>query len=236
MSGDWFAGSCGWGPILKPDRIKKALRSIFKHNFREGEGLINASYPPGTKRRIAASGNYQADAPWTGIEYTVAALLIDNGMVAEGLAIVNDIHTRYLTAGRVWNHVECGGHYYRAMSSWTVLIALSGYAWDQPTGTLTLAPAIDEPACEYPFFASGAWGTYYQESSVAGRTAEVEVADGEMMVSRLNLPKLRGFASAAVCVGGEEVASKTTRLGKGICVTFDSPVTLTPETPLLITG
>src|SRR5690606_6635820 len=67
MSGDWFAGACGWGPILRPDRITKALDAIMIHNFEPGEGLINASYPPDKPRRIAASGNLQADAPWTGI-------------------------------------------------------------------------------------------------------------------------------------------------------------------------
>ncbi|HPP74556.1 MAG TPA: GH116 family glycosyl hydrolase, partial [Armatimonadota bacterium] len=117
MSGDWFASACGWESILPHNRIRKALESIIKWNFRKGEGLINASYPSGKKPLIAASDNFQAEAPWTGIEYTVADLLIYYGMVAEGLAIVEDIHDRYLRAGRYWNHVECGGHYYRAMSS-----------------------------------------------------------------------------------------------------------------------
>jgi len=33
MSGDWFASACGWGNILKPERIKQALETIVCHNF-----------------------------------------------------------------------------------------------------------------------------------------------------------------------------------------------------------
>lgn len=229
MSGDWFAAACGWGPILAPERIKQALRAIVTHNFRPGEGLLNASYPEGKQRRLAASGNYQADAPWTGIEYTVAALLIANGMAPEAMAVVRDIHERYLRAGRVWNHVECGGHYYRAMSSWTVLIALSGFAWDQPTGTLTFAPVHFEPvearagrAIRYPFFTSGAWGRFKQD--VSGQSVRIEVLSGELGLRKLALPEARGFERAVVTVDGSPVRCSITACGDGVCVEFERGV------------
>jgi len=235
MSGDWFCSTCGWGPILQPDRIKKALQAVVRYNFREGEGLVNASYPPGKKRRRAASGNMQAEAPWTGIEYTVASLLIDYGLIPDGLAIVRDIHNRYMQAGRFWSHVECGSHYYRAMSSWTLLVALSGFRWDQPTGTLTFAPAIAEPVCEYPFFCGIAWGNYYQQNSLGGRTAAIEIADGELTVRTIRLPRLTGFEQAAVAVGGEEVACRIQKLDGGISIAFAEPAMLSPASAVLIT-
>jgi len=236
MSGDWFASACGWGNILKPERIKQALETIVCHNFHPGEGLLNATYPPGSKRRMAASGNWQADAPWTGIEYTVAALLIEYGMVAEGLAIVRDIHDRYLRAGRFWNHVECGGHYYRAMSSWTLLIALSGFEWDMPTGALTFAPAIDEEVSEYPFFTSGAWGSYYAENGLTGKVVEIELESGELTLGTLCLPKLSGFEGASVYVGELEADCEVKACREGICVKFASPVVLTPGSSLVVTA
>lgn len=234
MSGDWFAAACGWGPILKPERIVKALDAIMMYNFRHSHGLINASYPPGKPHRIAASGNYQADAPWTGIEYTVAALLIEYGMVSEGLAIVRDIHRRYLQAGRFWNHVECGGHYYRAMSSWTVMLALSGFCWDHPTQTMTFAPAINEPVCEYPFFTPSAWGTYYQQDSLTGKVVEIELVDGEITISKLFLPRLAGLDEANVVVGEAEVEVSIGSCGDGVCISFAQPVTLTADTGLVV--
>jgi uncharacterized protein (DUF608 family) len=234
LSGDWFASTCGWGPILRPARIKRALQAIVRHNFRPGEGLVNASYPPGKKPRLAAYGNYQADAPWTGIEYTVASLLISYGLVSEGLAIVRDIHDRYLRAGRFWSHVECGSHYYRAMSSWSLLLALSGFNWDQPTGCLAFAPAIDEPLCEYPFFCGIAWGTYYQANSLDKRCAIISLAAGELRVSEVRLPKLRGFEQASVVVGDRQPSYRVRKMGDGILVRFRKPVELTPDAPLII--
>lgn len=236
MSGDWFASVCGWGPILQPRRIRRALGNIVRYNFCEGEGLINASYPPGKKHRLAASGNFQADAPWTGIEYTVASLLIHHGLLADGLAVVRDIHNRYLQAGRFWNHVECGDHYYRAMSSWTVLLALSGFCWDRPAGALTFAPAMDEQTCEYPFFTPCAWGSYYQESGLGGKIVEIQLAAGEMTLTSLSLPRLRDFAGAAVFLGESKVACKVRSCGEGMRATFDPPVVVTPEKPLAITN
>lgn len=236
MSGDWFASVSGWEHILDTERIKTALGSIIKCNFREGEGLINASYPPGKKRRLATSDNFQAEAPWTGIEYTVAALLISYGMVADGLAIVRDIHDRYIRAGRYWNHIECGGHYYRAMSSWTLMIALSGFKWDQPTGFLSFAPVIAQPMCEYPFFTPSAWGTYWQENDITGKTVTIEISAGEMTMRELSLPKLSGFENAEVLVGGEPVECKVNQCCEGIGVEFAGPVTLTEERPLVITA
>jgi len=235
MSGDWFGAVAGWEPILDLKRIKKALQSIVRVNFRESEGLINASYPPGKKHRPAASGNMQAEAPWTGIEYTVAALLIHNGMVAEGMDVIRDIHKRYLQAGRFWNHVECGDHYYRAMSSWTVLPALSGFKWDQPTGALAFAPATSQQVCEYPFFTPLGWGSCYQEKGLTGKIAAVQLEDGEMMIWTLSLPKLTGFHDVSVFLGESQVDCEIDT-SNGVVVKFKSPITLTPDAPLVITS
>jgi uncharacterized protein (DUF608 family) len=236
MSGDWFAGVSGWGNVLPPERVKAALQAIVRYNLRESEGLVNASYPPGKTRRFAASGNLQADACWTGIEYTVAALLIQYGMVVEGLDIVKDIHERYLRAGRYWNHIECGGHYYRAMSSWTVMIALSGFKWDEPTRALTFAPAIRETVSQYPFFTTTAWGTYRQENGLTGKEVRISVASGELRLSTLYLPQLSDFENASVQIGGTHVDAKVARCCEGISVTFGAEVVVTPGIPLVITA
>jgi uncharacterized protein (DUF608 family) len=175
MSGDWFAAASGWDNICDIERTQDALDAIMRYNFTPGEGLKNASYPPGKKHRLAASGNFQAEVPWTGIEYTVAALLIEQFNVSDGMAIVKDIHDRYSRAGRFWSHVECGPHYYRAMSSWTLLNAFSGFTWDQPEGSLSFTPKINEPYCEYPFFTSLAWGTYKQQISLAGNMVHIQL-------------------------------------------------------------
>ena len=85
-----------------------------------------------TCRRIAC---------WTGVEYAISSMLIDFGMVRQGLDVARAVHDRYLRAGSCWNHNECGSHYYRAMSSWATLLAATGFKPDAPRHTLTIAPA-----------------------------------------------------------------------------------------------
>lgn len=186
MSADWFLACLGWEPVCRPERIQQALSSILKYCFRPDEGLINAAYPPGTPRKLSTTGNLQADATWTGIEYTVAALMLSQGMIDEGMAVVRDIHNRHLQAGRFWNHHECGSHYYRAMSSWTVLLGWTGFCWDCISGEMAFCPAIPQDDFSYPWFTSTAWGVL--EATPSG--ACLEVLGGVVNVKSLDVTGL----------------------------------------------
>jgi uncharacterized protein (DUF608 family) len=223
ISGDWFCGVMGWGPICRPDRIRKALGNIMRYNFKRDHGLINASYPPGVPQRQPTSGNMQAEATWTGIEYTVAALLIEYGMIDRGVEIVRDIHNRYLRAGRFWNHLECGGHYYRALSSWTLLLALSGFRLDVPLGEIAFSPAVKSSVCAYPFFAPGMVGVYRQ---TAEGQAEVELKSGSLVLKKLSVPYRSGFDKAPVTLNSVGVGHQKEPAGDLLGVDFDSQITL----------
>ncbi len=190
VSAEWFFASCGWDGVLPAGRVRAALRAILTHNFRPDHGLINATYPPGVPHRMPTSGNLQQDATWTGIEYTVAALLLRHGMAEEALELVRDIHRRYERAGRFWDHVECGDHYYRAMSSWTLLPAASGFRLDIPAGEVGFEPRLPERPFRCPFLAAGTFGSYTEEQD----GAVLEVRDGSLEVRRLRLPGLPGVS------------------------------------------
>lgn len=226
LSGDWFCGVMGWGTICKPARIRKALSSILRYNFKPGHGLVNASYPRGVAHRQAASGNTQAEATWTGIEYTVAALLILHGMIADGLRIVKDIHDRYLKAGRFWNHTECGDHYYRAMSSWTLLLAITGFALDVPRGELKLDPVLPSNACCYPIFAPGFVGSYRHSSTFRGSCSTVEVLSGAVSFSRLTLSRKPIAYPIVAEINGRRISCKVERGRRLHTFVFGEPVDL----------
>ena len=82
-------------------------------------------------RRAAALPFVYADEVWTGIEYQVAAHLIYEGCVEEGLEIVEAVRDRHDGVRRnPWDEVECGHHYARSMASWALLLALSGFHYD----------------------------------------------------------------------------------------------------------
>jgi len=84
-----------------------------------------------------------------------------------------------------WDEVECGHHYARTMSSWAVLLALSGQYGDVHQGTLSFNPVIDassDPNLFTCFWSNGrAWGRYRQSRDSAGNwTPEIEVLGGSL--------------------------------------------------------
>jgi hypothetical protein len=113
----------------------------------------------------------------------VAAHLIFEGFVDEGLTIVKAIRERHDGYKRnPWNEVECGHHYARSMASWAVLVALSGFQCDMVRKELRFSPRIN---CENfsTFWSTGtAWGIYRQEldAETGGIRHEVEVLYGNI--------------------------------------------------------
>ena len=92
------------------------------------------------------SGVLYRDEVWTGIEYQVASHMIWEGMVDEALAICRAVHDRYHPSKRnPYNEVECGDHYARAMASWGVLLALSGYRVSSVRGAARFCAARQRP-------------------------------------------------------------------------------------------
>ena len=162
IDGEWFTQLIGLGHCLPRERIQAALRAVVKHNYRPEEGLINAGYPPGRKPVLSTYRNVQAMAPWTGIEYAIGSMLMDFGLPAEGTAVVRNIDRRHTRAGRFWNHVECGDHYYRAMCSWAVLLAATGFKLDVPAQRLTLAPPLAMAELVAPWVSTTGWGAFRQ--------------------------------------------------------------------------
>lgn len=165
MCGQWYAHMLGLGDMLPRQRVLSHLRMCIKHNrlpiqrgmaYMVGDTgycYVNCSWPGG-KQPIGG----QAGSPWTGTEYAFASLCIYEGLVEEGLQVVRDVYERYREAGMTWNHIECGGHYFRPMDVWTVLMALEGLRWNAPEGKLVIAPARPDQKLRAPVVLPQAWG------------------------------------------------------------------------------
>jgi hypothetical protein len=143
---------------------------------------------------------------WTGVEYQVAAHLIYEGFVDEGLALVETVRRRHDGFRRnPWNEVECGNHYVRSMASWAVLLAASGFVLDRVNGTITLAPAFDKEHFRSFFAAGSGWGTFEQTSDEDAMRVELRVEGGHLEVRRLRLDVPDGLALAELSVSGQRV-------------------------------
>ena len=180
LLGQLHASLLGLGDLLPADHVKTALKAIHGHNFKrdfsehancqrvyalnDEAGLLLCSWPHGGRPRLPFP---YADEVWTGIEYQVAAHLILEGWVDEGIEIVAALRERHDGVRRnPWNEVECGNHYARSMASWALLLALSGMQVDGETGAASFSPVdalLDENEPFKVFWSDGReWGLYSQ--------------------------------------------------------------------------
>ena len=162
---------------------------------------------------------------WTGIEYQVAAHLIYEGLVMEGLAIARAVRDRYDGERRnPWNEVECGSHYARALASWSLLLGLSGYEYSAPDAHLAFSPRLNAESFRCLFTTGSGWGTFNQHIGTGEATASLELAGGTLMLRQF------GFAPGPVesprLTAAINRAPITARLGEAGLATFDAPVQL----------
>ena len=152
-----------------------------------------------------------SDEVWTGIEYQVAAHLIYEDMLKEGLAIVKAVRDRYDGARRnPWNEIECGHHYARAMSSWSLLTALCGFAYSAPDRELRFRPRVNSASFRCLFSTGTSWGGYSQTVVQGKLEARITVEGGALELAALRMPyagakpKLSGPFKAAVTLDAGE--------------------------------
>ena len=229
IDGEWFTSLVGLGTALPRGRILAALKAVMKYNFSPEAGLLNATYPPKAKPRLSTFKNLQAEAPWTGIEYAIASMMFDFGMVAEGRAVVENIDERYARAGRIWNQVECGDHYYRAMSSWAILLGTTGFKIDVPRGIATFAPPIKSGEFRAPWVSATGYGTF-------GHTAdafELLCVSGQVRFKELRLA-IRPARDVQVVLHGK-VLRPAISVKDGLAVLrFKSPVVVSEGEGLVV--
>ena len=101
---------------------------------------------------------------WTGIEYQVAAHLMYEGYIEEGLRLVEAVRGRYDGFARnPWDEIECGHHYVRSLASWSLLLALSGYEYDLTKHQRAFQPRINQEDFRCFFSNATQWGIYSQK-------------------------------------------------------------------------
>jgi len=242
--GQGWAHQVGLGYIYPQDKVKTALASVFKHCWTTDVGPYNKLYPPQRWfARPGEAGLFTASWPrggrpaepvlyrdeiWTGIEYQVAGNMIFEGMLDEGLSIIRGAHDRYDGARHnPWNEVECGDHYARAMASWGCLLALEGFIYDGPAGTIGFAPRITPDNFKSFFTAAEGWGSLIQHRGNGAQHNSFDLKWGSLRVSRIVIQAIPS-KKATLAVSGQSRAL-TSEVKDGLLI-------ITPAEPITITA
>ncbi len=172
MLADWHAAILKKNGVFDVEKKKKALFSLYKNNFKESmrtvenmwrlftvddeKGAIICDYPKGTYKPMIPLP--YCEETMAGFEYSLAGLMISEGLEKEGLSLVKAIRDRYDGEKRnPWNEMECGSNYARSMASFALLIIYSGFICDMPEGRIGFIPL--HKSGKFLWSAAEAWGT-----------------------------------------------------------------------------
>jgi len=249
LLGQWMAMVVGLGRVLPGERVRKALSAIFKNNWRSSlydhencqriyalndeAGLLLCSWPRGGRPALPF---VYSDEVWTGIEYQVASHMLYEGMLEEGLSLVKGVRDRHDGLRRSpWNEPECGDHYARAMASWALILALSGYSYSAPEESISFDPRINRDDFRCFFSTGGGWGVFTQRLTSKERRSIVDVLYGTLGVRRLGLgwevPQVLGME---VRLGDEILTISVEKTDSGVSIVFDESIVIAPGRPLTI--
>ena len=237
LLGQWWAFILNLGYVLPKEHVRRALESIFKYNFRkslEGHihdqrvyafphegGLLNCTWPKGGR---PSNPILYCDEVWTGVEYEVAALMIYEGMINEALTMLSSVRERYNGVdGNPLNEVECGEHYARPMSSWSLLLAAEGYFYNALEGVLELKPKIFSKDGSFKGFVviGTGWGTFHETHGEDFKEYRLEVKRGYIELAELILnPPIGKIASTEVRVDGKQVKCDCRSSNEALIIRF----------------
>jgi hypothetical protein len=202
--GAWMAKLYGIPIPLDASKVRSSISSIFRYNFRyslrehcnpqrpgyaigEEPGLLICSWPNGGKPTLPFP---YSDEVMTGMEYQVATHFFSEGFVKKGLQIVKSTRSRHDGSVRnPWNEYECGNYYARAMASFALLQAFSGFQYSKLKKELEFAPQVKARPFQVFFSTADAYGLI----ALKENKLQIEVLEGALEIQTLHLnPQPKG--------------------------------------------
>ena len=238
----WHANICGIGEVFDRAQTRSALAAIFRHNYKQSfrehfnparlyalddeAGTIICSYP----RALPVVPLTYAQESMHGFEYQAAGHMLQEGMLEEGLAMVQAVRDRYDgTRRNPWNEIECGSNYARSMAAFALLLAYSGFEFDALRGHVGFSPKVaDAPYTAFWSLGSG-WGTCTLDAG----EIRLQVEAGELRLSSFASDRLVG-ADGGMVTGVQAGGADATFQQDGATLAFPVAVRVTPEASLVI--
>lgn len=205
----WHCDLVGLGDIFDRGKVRAALRSIYKYNYKSSfrqhfnpcriyclndeAGTTICAWPDG-KRKPVVPAPYSEET-MHGFEYQAGIHMIINGLEKEGLEVVKAVRDRYDGKKRnPWNEFECGSNYARSMATFALLPAYSGFVSEMSRKHLIFKPLHSESPCQFFWSIDSSWGEIrFRKTGI-----EIEVYAGVLQLQSLSLPETEKISGAAV--------------------------------------
>lgn len=238
--GQWHAHIVGLGYIFNPDKVRKALKSIFKYNFIENfreyfnpcriyalnneKGIVICTWPKRDMPRVPVP--YFSEC-MNGFEYQAACHMIYEGLIEEGLSIVKAIRDRYDGEKRnPWNEFECGSNYARSMASYSLLLALSGFEYDMTKGHIGFSPKINGENFYCFWSLNTGWGSF----EIHENKVQFTVKSGHISLNSFACDVFETKQIEAIVLGEREVPFVV----EDSCMRFESQINIKADEILCV--
>ena len=184
-----------------------SLKAIRRHNFvpnlrdiynpcrvfglYDEAGTVIATWPD-DETKPAVPVPY-AQETMHGMEYAFAQMLMQYGMIEEGIEVTAAVRDRYDGAKRnPWNEIECGSNYARSMASWGAVVILAGFSFDAGRGYIGFDPKVRMGDIFRSVWSGPqAWGTV----EIGEGRMLLTVLGGTLVLASLGLPGERADAT-----------------------------------------
>jgi uncharacterized protein (DUF608 family) len=262
--GQWWAHQLDLGWLYPPERVRTALQSLLKYNFRadfrgieqlprkfvhdDDAGMQMITWPRGERPEPPHIMRY-ADEVMSGFEYSAAAAMVQAGLLREGFAVVRAAADRYDgrlrtgLSGAAWGYSgnpfgddECGKFYARPMSIWSMLLACQGFVYDGPAGVIGFRPAWKPDDHRSFFSAAQGWGLFTQTRRDGRQTERIEVRYGKLAVSSVafELPKNVTPTKISVRLNGRPIDATHSITDRRLEIRLASPTSVGQNETLLV--
>lgn len=249
LLGQYFAHIVDLGPLLDPGHIRKALQSIYRYNYKRNlydwesvqrvyalndeAALVICDYA--NRARPENPFPYFAEV-MTGFEYAAAALMMAEGMVAQGIEVIQNVRRRYDGERRnPWNEAECGHHYARAMASWSAVLMLSGFQYDGAAKRVTARPRLNRRKFQCFFSTASGWGSFSQTQQAQGTVFRLQVDSGSVGCASIRLDKPAKLAAkSSVSLGRADLRHSLEASENIVLIMLESPIELKVGDSLIV--
>jgi uncharacterized protein (DUF608 family) len=246
LIGQLMATISGLGDLLDPVQIDKTLQSIYRYNYKRSlahhasvqrvyalndeAGLVIVDFTKGSRPEVPMP--YYAEI-WSGLEYSVAALMISHGMADKGVEIIRSTRSRYDgEKANPYDETEYGRHYTRPMASWAAIPVLSGFLYDARAQSISLLPRINTASFRCFWSTPSAWGNF----EVTPHALTLTPAVGAVSLKQLTIPSTfkSALGSLKATSAGRTIAHTAASSDAGVLLQFSSSIEVDSNNPLCV--